>query len=137
MESSKISLAVDASLAPDLIPLLEKRKKEAEEKIKDLQLEVNEIASRIAQLQMALVDKTAFKKTETKLERRPSGRVPRGKSEEVVVDYLKNQIRALSTADIATSTGATYGTVYRILQGLLNERKVNFESGSWKWKKLP
>jgi hypothetical protein len=70
------------------------------------------------------------------IEKTPTGKIKKGQSKQIVLNFLKSKNGAGATIKgISSETGTNYGTVRRVLADLKDEMVINEDGGLWKWGK--
>jgi len=63
-----------------------------------------------------------------------SGRIKRGESERLIVEFLSNnRAGAVGLGDLSKATGVKYNTAARIIRILADTKKIDSVNGKWIW----
>lgn len=70
------------------------------------------------------------------LQKTPHGRVKKGQSAKIIMDFLQHRNgRGATLKEISSDTGTNYGTARRVLTLLKTSNLANEDGGLWKWGK--
>jgi hypothetical protein len=111
---------------------------EKRNRVEQLDGEMTFLVAEIKRLEAALEgDSKDFKAGRPSLTGPPktgSGRIKRGESERLIVEYLSNnRAGAASLKDLSAATGVKYNTCARIIRVLSEAKKVDEVNGKWIW----
>jgi hypothetical protein len=111
---------------------------EKRERVTQLDGEMTSLIAEVNRLEAALKDDTkdlkAGRPSLTEPPKTESGRIKRGESERLIVEFLSsNRAGAVSLADLCKATAVKYGTAARIIRQLSESKRIDEVNGKWIW----
>lgn len=108
-----IDLGQDKDVLDLLVPAVESQLQEAEFRLEQAENEVNQLRDKLKRVRSKV---EAVTSSAVNPQRAPSGRMRKGESERIILNFLKNRNGTGATLkEIMGATGASYGTARRIL----------------------
>ena len=128
------TLEMDAQIAEQLLPILEKQRLDMQEKLSGIEAQIAKIRKGLQSATSGVADSRPTPPVVAVPVKAPGGKAKKGESRKVIVECLKSlKGHGVTTKDVSDKTGTNYSTAYRILNFLKEEETVELKDDLWIW----